>query len=194
MAYRSRSIIDAPADAPPDAPARPPCPQISQWYPRVAKGSSKRPLARTPCPQVSQWHLRVAKGSSNRHSGTATLPTGTSVAFPRGEGGLLSGLWHGHLAHKYLSGIPTWRRGSSKRPSARTPCPQVSQWHPRVAKGVCMGYGGIGGSNALRNSGGLSLSAISDRGSSDGMKPSPHTSSPDGRNWHTDGSRFLLAE
>ena len=121
MAYRSRSIFDAPADAPPDTLARPPCPQVSQWHPRVAKGSSKRPLARTPCPQVFQWH-------------------------------------------------------------------------PRVAKGVCMGYGGIGGSNAMLNSDGLSLTAISDRGSSDGMKPSPHTSSPDGRNWHTDGSRFLLAE
>ena len=137
---------------------------------------------------------------------------------PAWRRGLLSGLWHGHLAHRYLSGITAWQRGSSKWPLARTPCPQVSQrhphvakgsskrplartpcqqvsqWHPRVAKGVCMGYGGIGGSNALRNSGGLSLSAISDRGSSDGMKPSPHTSSPDGRNWHTDGSRFLLAE
>ena len=38
MAYRSRSIIDAPADAPPDTLARPPCPQVSQWHPRVAKG------------------------------------------------------------------------------------------------------------------------------------------------------------
>ena len=87
MAYRSRSIIDAPADAPPDT------------------------LARPPCPQVSQWHPRVAKGSSNRHFGTDTLPTDISVASRRGKGGLLSGLWHGHPAHKYLSGIPAWRRG-----------------------------------------------------------------------------------
>ena len=145
--------------------------------PAWQRGSSKRPSARTPCPQVPQRHPRVAKGSENGR---------LSMLRPM--------LRHGHLAYRYLSGIPAWRRGSSNRPSARTPCPQVPQWHPHVAKGVCMGYGGIGGSNALRNSGGLSLSAISDRGSSDGMKPSPHTSSPDGRNWHTDGSRFLLAE
>ena len=177
MAYRSRSIIDAPADASADAPARPPCPQVSQWHPRVAKGSSKRPSARPPCPQVSQWHLRVAKGSENGRL-SMLCPT----------------LRHGHPAHRYLSGIPAWRRGSSMWPLARPPCPQVSQRHPHVAKGVCMRGGGIGGSNALRNSGRLSLTAISDRGSSDGMKPSPHTSSPDGRNWHTDGSRFRRAE
>ena len=43
--------------------------------------------------------------------GTATLPTGTSVASSRGEGGLLTALRHGHPAHKPLSGIPAWRRG-----------------------------------------------------------------------------------
>ena len=145
MAYRSRSIIDAPADAPPETSARTPCPQVSQWHPHVAKRSSKWPSARPPCPQVPQWHPRVAKGVFYPAFGTDTLPTGTSAASPRGEGGVYEG------------------------------------W-------------GIGGSNALRNCGGLSLTAISDRGSSDGMKPSPHTSSPDGRNWHTDGSRFLLAE
>ena len=79
--------------------------------PAWRRGSSKRPLARTPCPQVPQWHPRVAKGSSNRHFGTDTLPTDISVASRRGKGGLLSGLWHGHPAHKYLSGIPAWRRG-----------------------------------------------------------------------------------
>ena len=94
VAYRSRSIIDAPTDAPPDTSAR------------------------TPCPQVSQWHPRVAKGSENGR---------LSMLRPM--------LRHGHPAHRYLSGIPAWQRGSSKRPLARTPCPQVSQWHPRVAKG-----------------------------------------------------------
>ena len=42
--------------------------------------------------------------------GTAPLPTGTSGASRRGEGGLLTGLRHGSPAHKYLSGIPAWRR------------------------------------------------------------------------------------
>ena len=111
VAYRSRSIIDAPADAPPETSARTPCPQVSQWHPHVAKRSSKWPSARPPCPQVPQWHPRVAKGSSNRHFGTDTLPTDISVASRRGKGGLLSGLWHGHPVHRYLSGIPAWRRG-----------------------------------------------------------------------------------
>ena len=67
--------------------------------------------------------------------GTGTMPPGTSVPSPRGEGGLLAGLRHGSPAHRYLSAIPAWRRGSSDRSSARRPCPQVLQWHPRVAKG-----------------------------------------------------------
>ena len=41
--------------------------------------------------------------------GTATLPTGTSVASPCGEGDLLTGLRHGDPAYKYLSGIPAWQ-------------------------------------------------------------------------------------
>ena len=49
--------------------------------------------------------------------------------------GLLDGLRHGDHAHRYLSGISAWRRGSSDRSSARGPCPQVPQCHPRVAKG-----------------------------------------------------------
>ena len=54
----------------------------------------------------------------------------------RGEGGLLTGLRHGSPAHRYLSAIHAWRRGASDRSSARQPCPQVLQSHPRVAKGV----------------------------------------------------------
>ena len=53
----------------------------------------------------------------------------------RGEGWLLAGLRHSSPAHRYLSAIPAWRRGSSDRSSARQPCPQVLQSHPRVAKG-----------------------------------------------------------
>ena len=48
--------------------------------------------------------------------------------------GLLDGLWHGDHAHRYSRGIPAWQRGTSDRPLARRPCPQVLQGHPRVAK------------------------------------------------------------
>ena len=41
-----------------------------------------------------------------------------------------------HPSYRHLSGIPAWRRGSSDRSSARRPYPQVSQCHPRVAKGT----------------------------------------------------------
>ena len=57
-----------------------------------------------------------------------------SRGIPSWRRGHLSALRHSHPAHRYLSGIPAWRRGSSGRSSARHPCPQVSQWHPRVAK------------------------------------------------------------
>ena len=40
-----------------------------------------------------------------------TPPTSISVASPRGEGGLMTGLWHGHPAHRCLSGILAERRG-----------------------------------------------------------------------------------
>ncbi|MDY5042431.1 MAG: hypothetical protein SPF15_00285 [Candidatus Cryptobacteroides sp.] len=43
------------------------------------------------------------------------------MASPRGEGGLLTGLWHGHLAHRYLRGIPAWRRGLLGGLRHRTP-------------------------------------------------------------------------
>ena len=43
--------------------------------------------------------------------GTATLPTGASVAFSRDKRGLLDGLWHGDPAHRCLSGILAWQRG-----------------------------------------------------------------------------------
>ena len=57
----------------------------------------------------------------NRPFGTATLPTGTSGASPRGKAspnrsqtGLFPMLWpvlrHGDLAHKPLRGILAWRR------------------------------------------------------------------------------------
>ena len=118
MAYRSRSIIDAPADAPPDTLAQPPCPQVSQWHPRVAKGSENGRLSML-CPTLRHGHLpyRYLRGI---------------LAWRRG---LLTGLRHGHLPYRYLRGIPAWRRGSSNRPSARPPCPQEigrAAWRGRV--------------------------------------------------------------
>ena len=79
--------------------ARPPCPQVLQCQPRVAKPSSIIPSPRPPCPQVLQWHPGVPnnhtislKPASNRPQtgprpvlATATLPTGTPVASRRGK-------------------------------------------------------------------------------------------------------------
>ena len=48
--------------------ARPPCLQMPQWHPRVAKRGSIGTLARRPYPQVPQCHPGVAKGSSIRPS------------------------------------------------------------------------------------------------------------------------------
>ena len=80
---------------------------------------SKLPPPRTVPQQVSsclQIDLRECFG-------TAPLPTEVSGASRRGEGGLLAGLRHGTPAHRYLRGIPAWRRGSSDRASARRPRP-----------------------------------------------------------------------
>ena len=48
--------------------ARPPCLQVPQWHPCVAKESSIGSSARRPLPQPSQSHPRVAKRSSDRSS------------------------------------------------------------------------------------------------------------------------------
>ena len=45
-----------------------------------------------------------------------------------------SALWHGDLAHRYLRSTLAWRRGASDLSSARQSCPQVPQWHLRVAR------------------------------------------------------------
>ena len=57
--------------------------QVIAWR----RGTSGRSLARLPCPQVLQWHPRVSKRVFWPVFGTGTLPTSTSVASPRGEGG-----------------------------------------------------------------------------------------------------------
>ena len=92
--------------------ARHPYPQVPQWHPRVAKGASGRSSARHPYPQVLQGHPRVAKRVSWPVFGTATPPTGTSVAFSRSHGGLghrivaILGLvtvtWNANLYYRYL--------------------------------------------------------------------------------------------
>ena len=71
--------------------------------------------------------------------GTATLPTGTSVAILRGEGVF----WplFGTATPPTGISVPS-RRGEGVscrlygRSSSRRPCPHVLQWHPRVAKMV----------------------------------------------------------
>ena len=89
--------------------ARPPYPQVPQWHPRVAKRSCIGSSARRPCPQVPQWHPRVAKHSSDRSSARPPCPQ-----MPQ---------WHPRVAKR-----------SSDLSSARPPCLQVPRWHPRVAK------------------------------------------------------------
>ena len=104
-------------------------------------GSGQRKTQRGVCSRAhgkrdpSDTSYRVAKRDFWTVFGTAPLPTGTLVPSRRGEGGILTDLRHGSHAHRYLSAIPAWRRGSSDRSSARQPCPQVLQSHPRVAKG-----------------------------------------------------------
>ena len=101
---------------------------------------------------------KTQRGVCSRAHGKREAHIGYKLS--RGEGGLLTGLWHGYLAHRYLSGIPAWRRGlltglwhghhahrylsgipawqrtNTDRPSARIPCPQVLQRHHVVAKGA----------------------------------------------------------
>ena len=77
---------------------------------------------------------KTQRGVCSRAHGKREAHIGYKLS--RGEGGLLTGLWHGYLAHRYLSGIPAWRGGSSDRSSARRPCPQVLQRHHVVAKGA----------------------------------------------------------
>ena len=74
--------------------AQPPCLQMPQGHPSVSKGASGRSSARRSCLQMPRWHPSVASRSSDLSRsghlsmimpvfGTASLPTGTSVASPR---------------------------------------------------------------------------------------------------------------
>ena len=164
--------------------ARLPCPQVSQWHPRVAKRASigtsawqpsteallgqgrvskeresvpltglwsgSRPgLARHPRLQVVLRHPRVAKGAS-----IGTLARGPSTEALLGQGRVskeresapLTGLWSGSrpgLARPPCPQMPQWHPRVAKRASdrslARSPCPQVLQSHPGVAKGAANG-------------------------------------------------------
>ena len=115
--------------------ARPPCPQASQWHPRVAKRSSDRTSARHPCPEASQRHPRVAKrsciGSSARRPCPQVFQRHPVVA--KGASGRSSAR---RTTPQVLQWHPRVAKCSSDRPSARRPCPQVFQRHPVVAKGV----------------------------------------------------------
>ena len=97
----------------------------------------------------------------------------------RGEGGLLAGLRHGSHAHRYLSAISAWRRGSSDRSSARGPCPQVPQSHPRVAKG-----------SSGRSSARPAVSIFGERG--DTLRPARRSAySAPGNTSHRSGPRHI---
>ena len=113
---------------------------------RVSKRSSDRSSARLPCPQVSQWHPRVAKGAS-----IGTLARRPSTEAVLGQGRVpkerksvpLQGLWSGSrpglARHPRLQVVlrhPRVAKGSSIGTLAQRPYPQVLQWHPGVAKGA----------------------------------------------------------
>ena len=104
----------------------------------------------------SDTSYRVAKRDFWTVFGTAPLPTGTPVASPRGEGeeiGTVDGIKVGFTTGFGTGTLPTSTSVASRRgegvfwtvsirsfiddyadPSARLPCPQVPQCHPRVAK------------------------------------------------------------
>ena len=124
--------------------ARRPCPQVLQSHLRVAKQSSIGPSARRPCPEVSQRHPRVAKGLSigssarpprpevsQSHSRVAKRSSIRSSARPPSTEPLLG---QGHVARLSGTGVKPVSCRCLGRTSARRPCPQMPQWHPRVAK------------------------------------------------------------
>ncbi len=102
--------------------ARPPCLQMPQWHPRVAKGASIGTLARRPSTEAVLGQGRVPKERKS-------VP--------------LQGLWSGSrpglARHPRLQVVlrhPRVAKGSSIGTLAQRPYPQVLQRHPRVAKGL----------------------------------------------------------
>ena len=117
-------------------------PQVLQRHHGVAKGASGRSLARRPCPQVLQGHHGVAKRGFWTVFGTETLPTSTSGPSSRGEASpnrSQNGPFPMHQSvfgtESRPTGAPEASRrgegGSSFRPLARLPCPQVPNCYPR---------------------------------------------------------------
>ena len=117
-------------------------PQVLQRHHGVAKGDFWTVFGTAILPTGTSEPSSRGEASPNRSQngpfpmhqsvfGTATLPTGAPGASRRDEGGLLDGLWHGYPAHRCSRGILAWRRGSSFRPLARLPCPQVPNCYPR---------------------------------------------------------------
>ena len=79
------------------------------WSSRTSTGSAS---PEAPPVQVSCRLFERSSAGLWPVFGTGTLPTGISVAFARGDGGLMTGLWHDAPSHKHPSGIPAWRTAS----------------------------------------------------------------------------------
>ena len=98
---------------------RPPCPQVLQCHPGVAKLSSIIPSPRPPCPQISQCHPGVPKPSSIIPSPRPPcsqvpqwhpdVPNNHTISLKPASNRTSTGLRHGHPAHRYLSAISAWQ-------------------------------------------------------------------------------------
>ena len=102
---------------------------------RPVRGPERRPVRGPEGWAGKRTGRRPVRGPGG---GSERGPEGGAGEGP-GRGSLPTGLRHGDQPHRYSSGIPAWRRGSSGRSLARGPCPQVLEWHPRVAKGKEIG-------------------------------------------------------
>ena len=110
---------------------------------RVAKCSSDRSSARPPCLQMPQWHPRVAKrasiGTLAREPSTEALLGQGRVPKERESGpltGLGSGSRPGLARHPRLQVVlrhPGVAKGTSIGTLARQPYQQAPHWHPRGA-------------------------------------------------------------
>ena len=135
--------------------ARRPCPQVSQWHPRVAKGASIEPFAREPStePLLGQGHVARLYGTGVKPVSCRCLGR-TSARHPLREAsrwhpGVAKGtsidplargpsteplLWQGHVARLSGTGVKPVSCRCFSRTSARHPRREASRWHPGVAK------------------------------------------------------------
>ena len=89
-----------------------------------------------PCPQVPQRHPRAIPAPSQCHPSAIPAPSPHHPrTIPAWQIGLLPNL--GRFGAFFMD-IEVLI-GCSSRSSARRPCPEVSQRHPRVAKGLSIG-------------------------------------------------------